>query len=90
MAKHEELKDGYIFPIGGKNDALAQYFKGQGYLNTLVADHDINVSLGLVAFEPGCRNNWHIHRGGYPILLVTGGEGGLPGRMENDAGFKKR
>ncbi|MGG1324129.1 cupin domain-containing protein, partial [Priestia megaterium] len=26
-------------------------------------------------FEPGCRNNWHIHRNGFQLLLVTGGEG---------------
>ena len=28
-----------------------------------------------VTFEPGCRNNWHIHHNGYQILLVTSGEG---------------
>ena len=26
MAKHEEVKNGVIFPIGEKNDAYAQYF----------------------------------------------------------------
>ena len=29
-------------------------------------------------FEPGCRNNWHIHhaqRGGGQILICTAGEG---------------
>ena len=75
MAKHEEVKDGNLFPIGEKNDAFAQYFIGQSYLKTLVADHEVNVGVGKVTFEPGCRNNWHIHRGGYQILLVTGGEG---------------
>ena len=36
------------------------------------------VAIGNVTFEPGCRNNWHIHRassGGGQILLVTGGHG---------------
>lgn len=36
------------------------------------------VSIGNVTFEPGCRNNWHIHhadQGGGQILLVTDGEG---------------
>jgi len=76
MAKHEEVKDGVIFPIGAKNDAYAEYFIGQSYLNGLVGgDPGVNVSVGLVTFEPGCRNNWHIHRDGYQILLVTGGEG---------------
>jgi quercetin dioxygenase-like cupin family protein len=32
-------------------------------------------SVSNVTFEPGCRNNWHIHHNGYQILLVTSGEG---------------
>ena len=28
-----------------------------------------------MTFEPGCRNNWHIHHKGGQILLVTGGRG---------------
>jgi quercetin dioxygenase-like cupin family protein len=76
MAKNEEVQKGIVFPIGEKNDAYAQYFTGQSYLNGLVGgDPQVNVSVGLVTFEPGCRNNWHIHRDGYQILLVTGGEG---------------
>ncbi len=75
MAKHEEVKKGNLFPIGEKNEAFAQYFVGQSYLNTLVADPEVNVGVGKVTFEPGCRNNWHIHHDGYQILLVTGGEG---------------
>lgn len=75
MVKFEEVKDGVIFPSGAKNEAYAQYFVGQSYLNTLVADPSVNVGIGNVTFEPGCRNNWHIHHDGYQILLVTGGEG---------------
>jgi quercetin dioxygenase-like cupin family protein len=76
MPKHEELRNGSIFPAGDKNDAFAQYFIGQSYLKGLVGgDPGVNVSVGVVTFEPGCRNNWHIHRDGYQILLVTGGEG---------------
>ena len=33
------------------------------------------LGLGMLTFEPGSRNNWHIHRDGFQILLVTGGEG---------------
>lgn len=36
------------------------------------------VAIGNVTFEPGCRNNWHIHHaksGGGQILLVTAGRG---------------
>ncbi|WP_313466797.1 cupin domain-containing protein [Carnobacterium sp.] len=75
MMKHEEVKNGVIFPIGEKNEAFAQYFVGQSYLKNLVADPDINVGVGNVTFEPECRNNWHIHHDGFQVLLVTGGEG---------------
>lgn len=64
-----------IFPTGPKNDAYAQYFVGQSYLNMLSLEQ---VVIGNVTFEPGCRNNWHIHhadKGGGQILLVTGGRG---------------
>jgi len=75
MAKHEEVKNGVIFPVGEKNEAYAQFFVGQSYLKTLVADPKVSVGVGNVTFEPGCRNNWHIHRDGFQLLLVTGGEG---------------
>ncbi|MHC5249709.1 cupin domain-containing protein [Enterococcus sp. LJL90] len=73
--KNEEVKDGIIFSAGEPNDAYAQYFIGQSYLNNLVTDPDVSVGAGNVTFEPGCRNNWHIHKNGFQILLVTGGEG---------------
>ena len=47
-----------VFPSGSKNDAFAQYFTGQSYLNMLSTTQ---VGIGNVTFEPGCRNNWHIH-----------------------------
>jgi len=74
MVKHEEVKDGVIFPVGEKNP-FSQFFVGQSYLKGLVADNKVNVGVGNVTFEPGCRNNWHIHHDGFQILLVTGGEG---------------
>jgi quercetin dioxygenase-like cupin family protein len=64
-----------VFPAGEKNDAYAQYFAGQSYLNMLSLEQ---VIIGNVTFEPGCRNNWHIHHaksGGGQILLVTAGRG---------------
>ena len=72
MAKNEELKNGGIFPLGEKNEAFAKYFIGQSYLSMLT---NKGVSIANVAFEPGCRNNWHIHHGGGQILLVMAGEG---------------
>ena len=47
-----------LFPIGKPNDAFAQYFTGQSYLAPISADQ---VGIFNVTFEPGCRNNWHIH-----------------------------
>ena len=47
-----------VFPRGEKNDAYAQYFVGQSYLQMLSTER---VVIGNVTFEPGCRNNWHIH-----------------------------
>ncbi|WP_086313334.1 hypothetical protein A5821_000821 [Enterococcus sp. 7F3_DIV0205] len=75
MAKFEEVQHGVIFPVGEKNETYAQYFVGQSYLKNLVADPNINAGVGNVTFEPGCRNNWHIHHNGFQLLLVTGGEG---------------
>ena len=75
MAKHEEVQNGIIFPIGEKNSAYAQYFIGQSYYNALVSNPEISITVGNVSFEPGCRNNWHCHNGGFQILMVTGGEG---------------
>ena len=75
MAKNQEVKKGVIFSIGDENTAYAQYFIGRSYFNALVADSEVAIGVGNVTFEPGCRNNWHIHHDGYQILLVTGGEG---------------
>lgn len=61
-----------VFPMGKKNEAFAQYFVGQSYLNMLSTER---VTIGNVTFEPGCRNNWHIHHKGGQILLCTAGRG---------------
>nr|WP_321456533.1 cupin domain-containing protein [uncultured Cohaesibacter sp.] len=64
-----------IFPRGPENTAYEQYFVGQSYLNILSRE---GVFIGNVTFEPGCRNNWHIHKaekGGGQILLCTSGKG---------------
>ena len=61
-----------VFPMGEKNEAFGRYFIGQSYLNMLITQ---GVSIGNVTFEPGCRNNWHIHHKGGQILLVTAGWG---------------
>ena len=69
----DEFKD--VFPRGEENTAYSKYFVGQSYLNVLSVEQ---VVIGNVTFEPGCRNNWHIHHaksGGGQILLCTAGRG---------------
>lgn len=62
-----------IFPRGEKNP-FGKFFKGQSYLKRL---NQKGVSVANVTFEPGCRNNWHIHHDGGQLLIVTAGEGWL-------------
>jgi len=67
-----------IFGLGNPNDAYAKYFIGKSYLNMLAKVDDAALSLCNVTFEPGCRNNWHIHhstKGGGQILICVAGEG---------------
>ena len=64
-----------IFPIGAPNDAFAKYFIGQSYLAPVST---AQVGIYNVTFEPGCRNNWHIHHaqsGGGQILICVAGRG---------------
>ena len=62
-------------PVGELNTAYAKYFIGNSYLQKLTLDQ---VPTFGVTFEPGCRNNWHIHHaktGGGQMLIITAGEG---------------
>ena len=64
--------------MGNPNDAFAQYFIGNSYLNPLNEFEESPVFVANVTFEPGCRNNWHIHKarnGGGQILICIAGEG---------------
>ncbi len=64
-----------VFPIGQPNDGFAQYFIGQSYLTPLSTSQ---VGIFNVTFEPGCRNNWHVHnasKGGGQILVCVAGRG---------------
>ncbi len=64
-----------VFPIGEPNDGFAQYFIGQSYLAPLSTQQ---VGIYNVTFEPGCRNNWHVHnadQGGGQILVCVAGRG---------------
>ena len=64
-----------IFPIGEPNAAYARYFTGNSYLAPISREQ---VYISNVTFEPGCRNNWHIHRakkGGGQMLIGVAGRG---------------
>ena len=66
------------FEIGAPNDAYAQYFVGDSFLHPLTDPKECPVFMANVTFEPGCRNNWHIHHaksGGGQILICIAGRG---------------
>ncbi|MBR2557883.1 MAG: cupin domain-containing protein [Methanobrevibacter sp.] len=74
----EDFEKANIFGMGSPNDAFAQYFIGNSYLNPLNEFGESPVFVANVTFEPGCRNNWHIHKasnGGGQILICIAGEG---------------
>lgn len=71
----EEYERSIMFPVGQPNDGFAQYFIGQSYLAPVSTEQ---VPVFNVTFEPGCRNNWHIHhadKGGGQMLICVGGRG---------------
>lgn len=71
----EQYQNTILFPIGQPNTAFAKYFVGQSYLAPVSKEQ---VGIFNVTFEPGCRNNWHIHHaksGGGQILVCVGGRG---------------
>jgi 4-carboxymuconolactone decarboxylase len=72
MAQHASQM---VFPIGAPNDGFAQYFTGKSFLAPISTRQ---VGIFNVTFEPGCRNNWHIHHadnGGGQILVCVAGRG---------------
>lgn len=58
-----------VWPLGDPNDAFAQYFSGKSYLASMEG------GIYNVTFEPGCRNNWHIHHGQVQVLICVAGRG---------------
>lgn len=74
----EEFEKQNIFGTGAENTGFAQYFIGNSYLNPLTDPKNCAVFMANVTFEPGCRNNWHIHhatKGGGQLFICTAGEG---------------
>ena len=67
-----------LFGFGKPNSEFFKYFVGNSYLNPLTEYNKCPIILANVTFEPGGRNNWHIHlstNGGGQILICTDGEG---------------
>lgn len=63
-----------FFPIGEPNP-YGKYFTGNSYLAPVSTEQ---VNIINVTFEPGCRNNWHVHhaaKGGGQMLIGVGGRG---------------
>ena len=58
-----------VWPQGKSNDAYAQYFTGQSYLQPYFG------GVANVTFEPRCRNNWHVHHGAVQVLICVSGKG---------------
>lgn len=77
-AIEKDFNEVNVFGKGLENTMFAQYFIGNSYLNPLVKPGEAPLFLANVTFEPGCRNNWHIHHaktGGGQMLLCIAGEG---------------
>ncbi len=75
LTEKDKYQNTIFFPIGQPNEAYAKYFVGQSYLAPLTTEQ---VPVYNVTFEPGCRNNWHIHHAGSAggqMLICVGGRG---------------
>ena len=75
LTEKDAYQNSIFFPIGQPNNAYAQYFVGHSYLAPVSLEQ---VPVFNVTFEPGCRNNWHIHHaksGGGQMLICVGGRG---------------
>lgn len=75
--RKEQFEKVNAFGTGTANTAYAQYFTGDSFLNPLT-DPEGGLFAANVTFEPGCRNNWHIHRattGGGQMLIGVAGRG---------------
>lgn len=75
LSAKEKFQQEMIFPIGEPNTAYAKYFIGNSYLAPISTSQ---IPFANVTFEPGCRNNWHIHKatkGGGQMLVGVAGRG---------------
>ena len=71
----EQFDKQNIFGQGSPNTAFAQYFIGNSYLNPLADPKEAVLVPFNVTFEPGCRNNWHVHHDSVQVLVCVAGRG---------------
>lgn len=64
----------FDFDAGEPSSAHAEYFIGNSYKATL-ATGDGKLPVNNITFEPGCRNNWHVHNGFNQIFICVEGYG---------------
>lgn len=70
-AKIQVIKNGELSSYKGPSET----FTGDVRVDSMLPrDHDSNVSLATVTFEPGARTAWHTHSWGQ-ILVITSGVG---------------
>ena len=71
VSEKDAYQNSIFFPIGEENP-YGQFFVGQSYLAPVSTEQ---VPVFNVTFEPGCRNNWHVHhatKGGGQMLISAG------------------
>ena len=74
LSDRDRFQSEILFPIGEPNP-YGEFFVGQSYLAPVSKEQ---IPIFNVTFEPGCRNNWHIHHaksGGGQMLICVGGRG---------------
>jgi quercetin dioxygenase-like cupin family protein len=77
-ATETDFYEANVFGKGQLNTMFAKYFVGESFINPLTEYGKAPMFLANITFEPGCRNNWHIHhasKNGGQILICTAGEG---------------
>ncbi len=78
IADQKEFEQVNKFGMGQPNVAYAKYFSGASFLNALTEHGKYPIFAANVTFEPGCRNNYHIHHaksGGGQMLICVAGSG---------------
>ena len=70
---YKEDADAYSLFGAGEETNDHEHFNGKVYVKEILG-FDYPMLADTVTFEPGCRNNWHVHQVGQ-VLFVTDGIG---------------